>query len=218
MNDFDRFVKLLSQTDGRDKIYKFLSGVAKALAYLDTAQPRVAAYKSIGSSLSDGRSLLRMVKWSGDVPKMQSIVTSFRSKGKVNLKDGIQLLRVLCNFLYVLGDNVAYFARYKLVNLQHKRVYLNAKTAQFWGFLFAAVLDIIALRAALKKRSSDAVASKKEAKNALINLAKDGSDVLVTMAVVGYMKEVWRPNALTSGVLTAVSGGVATYLNWTKIK
>ncbi|KEG07188.1 glycosomal membrane protein [Trypanosoma grayi] len=218
MSDFDKFVKLLAQTDGRDKIYKFLGGVLKILATVEAGHPRAASYKAVGSSITDGRSLLRMAKWTGDVPKMHSIVALYTEKGTVEMKKIIEFLRVLGNFLYVLGDNTAFLMRYKLLPGKAKQVQHHSKIAQFWGFFFAAVLDLVALRKALLKRASDAATSQKEAKAALISLAKDGADVFVTMAAVGYMKEVWHPSAVTSGALTALSGGIATYLNWKKIK
>nr|CCC95720.1 unnamed protein product [Trypanosoma congolense IL3000] len=218
MAEFKKFVKLLEQTDGRDKILKALAGVMKVLASADFCQERTTAYKTIGKSIGDARSLLRMMKWAGDVPKMQTTLRESKAKGKITLQDLLKFLRVLCNFLYVLGDNVAFIARHKLLALQHKTVHYKAKTAQFWGFFLAAVLDVIAMYGALQKRVTDPAASKKEAKAALINLVKDASDTLVTMAFVGYMRGVWRPTPGTSGALTAVSGAVATYLNWNKIK
>ncbi|EAN80105.1 glycosomal membrane protein [Trypanosoma equiperdum] len=218
MSEFQRFVKLLEQTDGRDKILKAFSGVFKALGSLDTCQSRSSAFGAVGKSIGDARCLLRMAKWVGDVPKMQNTIQDCRAKGKVNMKEVLKFLRVLCNFLYVLGDNVAFVARYNLLALRHKSIHLKAKTAQFWGFFLAAVLDVVALYGALQKRASDPATSKKEMKAALISFVKDASDTLVTMAFVGYLREVWRPSATTSGALTAVAGGVATYLNWNKIK
>ncbi|EAN87271.1 putative glycosomal membrane protein [Trypanosoma cruzi] len=218
MSDFDKFVKLLGQTDGRDKIYKFVGGVLKALAALDAVECRRSAYKSVSSSITDGRSLMRMAKWMGDIPKMRSVFAKCAEGGRMEMTALIMFLRVLGNFLYILGDNVAFLMRYKLVPGQPKRVQYHSKVSQFWGFFFAAVLDLLALRTALQKRASDAATSCKEAKSALINLTKDASDVLVTMAAVGYMKGVWHPGPVTAGALTAVSGGVATYLNWKKIK
>lgn len=218
MCDLDRFTKLLAQTDGRDKIYKFLGGLLKIISSFDGDESHLKAYNALGRSITDGRSLMRMVKWSGDIPKMQKIVAHCSEKKTVIPLKLIELLRVLGNFLYIIGDNIAFFARFSLLPLESKSVQAKSKVAQFWGFFFAAVLDIFALRAALLKRSSDTATSRKEMKNALISLTKDGSDALVAMNSVGYMRWAWNPSPLTSGTLTALSGAIATYQNWNKIK
>nr|AGN32896.1 glycosomal membrane protein [Trypanosoma rangeli] len=218
MSDFDRFVRLLGLTDGRDKIYKLLSGVLNVLDGIDAVDSHRVAYKSVNKSIKDGRSLLRMAKWTGNVPKMHSIVLRCAEKRSVELKKLIEFLRLLGDFLYVLGDNIGFLVRFKLLPGEAKLIQSRSKVAQFWGFFFAAVLDLLALHNALLRHASDAATSRKEVKSALISLTKDGSDVLVTMASVGYMKSVWHPSPVTSGALTAVSGAVATYLNWKKVK
>ncbi|CCW68609.1 unnamed protein product [Phytomonas sp. Hart1] len=220
MTDLERLIKLLSQTDGRDKIYKFLAGFFRILADVSDAQdPNVKAYKAIGNSIGGARSLMRMGKFVGDVPKLEQLIHGFHAKGLhgTELKRLVEFLRVLANSLYILGDNVAFVAKHRLVPLNAAAVTTQAKFAQFWGFFLAAVLDLLALRAALKKRLTDLALCKKEAKGAIINLTRDASDVLVTMASVGYLREVWRPSNVTLGALTCVSGSVATYLNWNKI-
>lgn len=222
MSDFEKLIKLLGQTDGRDKIYKFLAGFFKILAAVaaKSQDPRAKAYGAIGNSIGSARSLMRMGKFVGDVPKLQKVVDTVASKGVAGteVKKYIEFFRTIGNSLYIIGDNAAFIAKHKLIAANPKTITKYAKLAQFWGFFLAAVLDLIALRAALQKRSSDEATSKKEAKAAVINLTKDGSDVLVTMAAVGYFKSVWHPSNITAGALTCVSGGVATYLNWNKIK
>ncbi|KAK7197998.1 glycosomal membrane protein [Novymonas esmeraldas] len=222
MSDFEKLIKLLGQTDGRDKIYKFLAGFFKILAAVaaSSQDPRAKAYGAVGNSIASARSLMRMGKFVGDVPKLQKIVDGVVSKGiaGTEFKKFVEFFRTIGNSLYIMGDNAAFIAKQKLISANAKTITKYAKIAQFWGFFLAAVLDLIALRAALQKRVSDEATSKKEAKAAVINFTKDASDVLVTMAAVGYLQNLWRPSAVTAGALTCVSGGVATYLNWNKIK
>ncbi|KAG5474811.1 hypothetical protein LSCM4_03988 [Leishmania orientalis] len=222
MSDFEKLIKLLAQTDGRDKIYKFFAGFFKILAAVAAASqdPRAKAYGAIGNSIGSARSLMRMGKFVGDVPKLQKIADGVMAKGVAGTecKKFIEFFRTMCNSLYIMGDNAAFIAKHRLIPADAKCITKYSKIAQFWGFFLAAVLDLIALRAALQKRVSDISTSKKEAKAAVINLTKDASDVLVTMAAVGYLRSVWHPSAMTAGTLTCVSGGVATYLNWNKIK
>ncbi|CAG9577339.1 putative glycosomal membrane protein [Leishmania major strain Friedlin] len=222
MSDFEKLIKLLGQTDGRDKIYKLLAGLFKILAAVaaSSQDSRAKAYVAIGNSIGSARSLMRMGKFVSDVPKMQKIADGVVARGfaGTECKKFIEFLRIIGNSLYIMGDNAAFMAKHKLVPADAKCIVKYAKTAQFWGFFLAAVLDLIALRAALQKRVSDVSTSKKEAKAAVISLTKDASDVLVTMAAVGYLKSLWSPSPITAGALTCVSGGVATYLNWSKIK
>lgn len=222
MNDFDKLIKLLATTDGRDKIYKFLAGVFKILAAIaaNHGDPRSKAYAAMGTSIGSARSLMRMGKFVGDVPKLQKVVQTVQLKGVcgTEIERYIEFFRTIGNSLYIIGDNAAFIAKNKIISANNKVITKYAKIAQFWGFFLAAVLDIFALKAAVQKRAIDEGVSKKEAKSAVINLTKDASDVLVTMAAVGYMKSIWNPSPITTGALTCVSGGVATYLNWNKIK
>lgn len=222
MSDLDKVIKLLGQTDGRDKIYKFLAGLFKILAVLAARQksPRADAYKKVNASIGSARSIMRMGKFVGDAPKLQKVLTMVRDNGLrgTELTKLIEFFRTLGNSLYIIGDNAAFIAKMKLVRADAKAITKYAKIAQFWGFFLAAVLDLIALRSALAKRISDESKSKKEAKAAVIAFTKDASDVLVSMAAVGYLSSIWHPSDITAGALTCVSGGVATYLNWNKIK
>ncbi|CCW62270.1 unnamed protein product [Phytomonas sp. EM1] len=220
MTDLERLIKLLSQTDGRDKIYKFLAGFFKILAAItDSQDPSAKAYKALGNSVGSARSLMRMGKFVGDVPKLEKLVVGFQAKGLqgTEVKKFIEFFRILGNSLYIIGDNTAFIAKHKLIPVNAKVVTKYSKIAQFWGFFLAAVLDLLALRSALKKRVSDPASCKKEAKGAIISFTKDASDVLVTMATVGYLRDIWHPSNVTAGALTCVSGSVATYLNWNKI-
>lgn len=215
----DQLIALLALTDGRDKLYKFLAGVFKIFGALAKKQQQLAlgsACEAMGASIGSARSVMRMGKFVGDVPKLKKLGDVVSTKP--NLKTVIEILRTIGNSLYIMGDNVAFVAKQKLIRADAKCVTKCAKTAQFWGFFFAAVLDLFALTAAQKKKSTDPSTYKKEQKAALLGLAKDGSDTLVTMAAVGYFKSIWHPCPVTAGALTCVSGGIATYTNWKKAK
>ncbi|EPY34311.1 glycosomal membrane protein [Strigomonas culicis] len=176
----------------------------------------------MGASITSARSLMRMGKFIGDGPKLLKIISTAQKGGlqSLPLAKIIEFFRVIGNSLYIMGDNAAFFAKHKvlLTSADPKLITKGAKIAQFWGFFLAAVLDLFALQVALKKRAADPTASCAEGKAALMALAKDLSDTLVAMATVGYLREIWHPTTLTSGALTCVSGGVATYLNWEKTK
>lgn len=220
MAPLDQLINLLASNDGRDKLYKFLAGVFKILAAVAKSNQNRAlasAFTSLGASIGSARSVMRMGKFIADVPKYEKLTTKLQKKG-FSVLVVIEILRTLGNSLYVAGDNAAFIAKHKLIAASAKDITKYAKIAQFWGFFLAAVLDVVALSAALAKKDSDPSASKKETKAAVLGLAKDGSDTLVTMAAVGYFKSVWHPNAYTAGALTCVSGGVATYSNWIKAK
>lgn len=221
MTVLDRLIALLAQTDGRDKIYKFLAGYFKILAAVSKQNscPLAKAFTSLVAAIGSARSVMRMGKFIGDVPKLQKLSGKLtKSSGAAQAKTAIEVFRTLGNSLYIIGDNAAFIAKHKLIPADAKAITKHAKFAQFWGFFLAAVLDVLALVSAVKKQATDPSAAKKEIHANALSLAKDGSDVLVCMAAVGYFKSIWHPSAITAGALTCVSGGVATYNNWKKIK
>lgn len=215
----DQIIALLALTDGRDKLYKFFAGVFKILGAIAKGQKQLCltkACESMGGAIGSARSVMRMGKFVADVPKLEKLSTNLSKKS--DLKTVIEILRTIGNSLYILGDNISFIAKQKLISADPKAVTKFAKLAQFWGFFLAAVLDVFALSAAMGKKASDPFAYKKEFKAAALGLAKDGSDTLVTMAAVGYLQNLWNPSPITAGALTCVSGGVATYTNWNKVK
>lgn len=215
----DQLIALLALTDGRDKIYKFLAGLFKILGAVAKSKKQLAltsACGSVGDAIGSARSVMRMGKFVADIPKLEKLSGTLSKKA--DLKTLIEILRTIGNSLYILGDNIAFVAKQKLIGANPKEVTKYAKLAQFWGFFLSAVLDLFALSAAMKKKISDPSTYKKEFRDAALALAKDGSDTLVTMAAVGYLKSIWHPAPITAGALTCVSGGVATYTNWQKAK
>lgn len=217
MADLDKFIKLLGQTDGRDKIYKLLAGLVKILAVYAKSKESAKIYGSLGKSIGEGRSIMRLGKWVGNVSKLQSLVPKLASGG-LNVKTLVEVLRVLGDFGYIFGDNIAYLSKYKVLGRDAASVTKSAKLFQFWGYVCAVVLDAFALRVARAKASSDAATSQKEVKANAINLTKNACDLLVVMATVGYLSSLWKPSATTQGVLTVTSGAIATYQNWSKLK
>ncbi|EPY27677.1 glycosomal membrane protein [Strigomonas culicis] len=185
MSDYARVVDLLSKTDGRDKIYKFSAGVFKVLGELAEQQEAKGSYKKMGASITSARSLMRMGKFIGDGPKLLKIISTAQKGGlqSLPLAKIIEFFRVIGNSLYIMGDNAAFFAKHKvlLTSADPKLITKGAKIAQFWGFFLAAVLDLLALQVALKKRAADPTASCAEGKAALMALAKDLSDTLVAI-------------------------------------
>lgn len=217
MARLDQIIALLALTDGRDKLYKFLAGVFKIIGALSKKQQQLAltsACDAMGAAIGSARSVMRMGKFVADVPKLKKLGS--KASATPDLKTVIEIFRTIGNSLYIIGDNVAFVAKQKLISADAKCVTKCAKVAQFWGFFLAAVLDVFALAAAQAKKSTDPSTYKKEQKAALLGLAKDGSDTLVTMAAVGYFKNIWHPCPMTAGALTCVSGGIATYTNWKK--
>jgi hypothetical protein len=216
MADLDKFVKLLSQTDGRDKIYKTIQGIVKILGYQNAADKELAKkYGGLAKSIGEGRSIMRMAKWVGNVNKLQGFVPKLNA---LNSKTIIEIIRVIGDFGYILGDNLAYLAKYNVLALDAANIGKNSKIFQFWGYVCAVILDVFALLKNEKSKESDPATYNKERKTGLLNLTKNLSDLMATMAAVGYLSTVWSPTAGVTGALGATSGAIATYQNWTKTK
>lgn len=212
--DVDKFIKLLGQTDGRDKIYKALAGVVKVLgAYAD--KEKAKTYSSLGKSIGEGRSIMRLVKWVGNVQKLQTLLPKVAS---LKPKTLVEVVRVAGDFGYIFGDNVQYLSKYKVLSFDAVAVARKSKIFQFWGYAAAVLLDILALQEARAKSKSDEATATKETIAGTLNISKNVCDLLVVMATVGYLSSLWKPTATTQGLLTLTSGAIATYQNWGKLK
>ena len=213
MADLDKFIKLLSQTDGRDKIYKTLANVNKLLAFQYAADKATSKkFATVAKSIGEGRSLLRMAKWTGNINKLQGYAAKASTLGP---KQFVEILRVLGDFGFVLGDNLAYLAKYSVVPLNAKNVGKNSKIFQFWGYVCAVLLDMWSLINLGKK---DEAAQAKERKPLILSLIKNTCDLLATLAAVGYAKAYYKPNSMFTGTCGLTSGAIATYTNWNKLK
>lgn len=215
MADLDKFIKLLGQTDGRDKIYKAIAGIVKVLGAYAATKEQTKIYGSLGKSIGEGRSIMRLAKWVGNVNKIQSLLPKLSS---FNAKVIVELLRVIGDFGYILGDNVQYLSKYKVLSFNAAEVTKKSKLFQFWGYVCAVILDVFALQSARAKAASDLATAEKETKAGVINITKNTCDLLVVMATVGYLQSLWKPTASTAGLLTFTSGAIATYQNWGKLK
>jgi hypothetical protein len=216
MADLDKFIKLLGQTDGRDKLYKTLAGIVKVLAVYATTKDQAKIYGSLGKSIGEGRSIMRLAKWVGNVSKLQALVPKLATG--FNVKTLVEVFRVLGDFGYICGDNIAYLSKYKVLGRDAAAVTKGAKLFQFYGYVFAVILDVFAIQAARAKAAADVATSRKEVKANAINLTKNVADLLVVTAAVGYVSSVWKPSNTTTGALTITSGAIATYQNWSKLK
>lgn len=216
METVDKVIKLLSQTDGRDKIYKFGANASKLVAWTQATQsPSTAkAFNGLAGSIGEGRSLMRMGKWVGNASKLNA---AGKKIGNLSHKELLEVLRVIGDFGYVLGDNLAYLAKYKVISVTDaKTASTNAKIFQFWGFVCAFLIDICNLVLLSTKKLEDKV-FKKEQKALLLTAVKDFCDLLVTLNNVKYIPQ-YNPTTGFTAACGATSGAIATYVNWNKIK
>lgn len=216
MSDLDKFIKLLGTTDGRDKIYKFVAGVTKILAYRATDKNLAKKYNTLAKSIGEGRSLMRMAKWVGNYNKLQGFAAKAAT---LTSKQIVEIIRVIGDFGYILGDNLAYLSKYGVLPLNAESCGKNSKVFQFWGYLCAVVLDIWGLLTLEKKKFDDEKQRVAERQALLLALTKDTADLFAVLAAVGYAKNFgYNPSSGFTGFCGATSGAVATYINWAKIK
>lgn len=210
MSALEVFVSLCNTTDGRDKIYKTFAGLTKALGAIPTA-PNAKAMAKVSKAIGDGRSLMRMGKWTSNIVKIQGYSDKI---GSLTTTQMVEILRSLGDMGYVVGDNISWLAKYSVVSLSSAVATKYAKISQFWGFICALVLDVLKLSAASAKRTADAKGA--AAFNAaLLSLIKDLADTLAVLAAVGYAKRFgYNPSAVFIGGCSVVSGSIATYTNW----
>lgn len=210
MSALDVFVSLCNTTDGRDKIYKTFAGLTKALGAIPTA-PNAKAMAKVSKAIGDGRSLMRMGKFTSNIVK----INAYSDKvAKLTPTQMVEIARILGDFGYVVGDNITYLAKYGVISVNGAVATKYGKIAQFWGFVCALVLDILKLSKAFGAKHKDAK-SAAAFKTAVLNLIKDTADTLAVLAAVGYAKRFgYSPSGVFVGGCSFVSGSIATYANW----
>jgi hypothetical protein len=203
---------MLSVTDGRDKTYKFLQGAAKALAYYASDAATASKFDKLSKSLGEGRSIMRFGKWTSNIQKIDGINKKAAKSGWNQLLV-VELIRSLGDMGYVIGDNAAYFGKYRLIAVDPKVSANYAKISQFWGFLCQVILDIVAVISLDSTKATYAA----DRETAILNITKNVSDTLVILSVVGYVpKSIFNLNGGVAGILLALSGAISTYQNWNK--
>lgn len=213
MSTIEQVTKMLSITDGRDKTYKFLQGATKALSYYSADPATSSKFDKLSKSIGEGRSIMRLGKWTTNIQKIDALNQKAIKKGSWNQLLVVELIRVLGDMGYVIGDNAAYLSKYRIIAADAKICGKYAKISQFWGFFCQIILDIVTIMGL--DASKPTYAADREA--ALLNITKNFSDILVVLSVVGYLpKSIFNINAGLAGVLVALSGAIATYQNWTK--
>lgn len=226
MSDLSKTVTLLGLTDGRDKIYKSLLGIFRVLAAVAESRndPHTKSYESIVLTIRNARSLMRMGKFFSDFTKLKALLDLFKAQGITHTenKKFVEFIRVLCNALYVVTDNIAFLCRFRVFDI-HERIDVRActiisKRSQLLGYILSLIFNLYELRDGLRRLEYDPPAAKKASTKAAVSATRDVVDVLVTAAVVGGAQPLWNPSDVTVGSLTFVSGCLSTYLNWKKIK
>lgn len=206
MSALDVFVTLTNTTDGRDKIYKTFAGLTKALGAIPST-PNANALTRVSKAIGDGRSLMRMGKWTSNIQKLEAFSDKMH---KLTGKQMIEIVRILGDFGYVLGDNITWLAKYSVVPANPNITIKYAKICQFWGFLCACILDLLKISETNPNERPVYVA-------AILNFIKDFADTLACLAAVGYAQRFgYNPSSVFIGTCSVVSGGIATYTNWGK--
>jgi hypothetical protein len=213
MSVIDQVTKMLSLTDGRDKSYKFLQGATKALAFYTKDTASADKLNKISKSLGEGRSIMRLGKWTSNIQKINSLVAKADAQGGWNRLLVIEVVRVLGDMGYVIGDNLTYLSKYKVFALDPAACTKHGKVAQFWGFFCQVIMDVLTVLMLDPRKPNYAEARE----TAILNLTKDVADTIVVLATVAYLpKSIFNPSGGLQGILLTLSGAIATYQNWNK--
>eukprot|EP00758_Cryptobia_borreli_P001176 Tbor_TRINITY_DN2005_c0_g1::TRINITY_DN2005_c0_g1_i1::g.12114::m.12114 len=208
MDQIDTFVVLCGQTDGRDKIYKSMAGLFKILG--ETQMPNAKKFAAFSKAIGSGRSLMRMGKWTSNMNKLQAYIPTAAS---LTAKNMVEILRIIGDFGFVLGDNLHYISSYNIVPIDPRLAHVNSKMFQFFGFICAVVLDmwnlvILQLEGQIKT---------KKFREGILTLIKDLCDTIACMVVVRYNSGYGgKPSASLVGGCSLISGCIATRSNWKK--
>eukprot|EP00755_Sulcionema_specki_P017685 Sspe_Gene.64992::Locus_38495_Transcript_1_1_Confidence_1.000_Length_778::g.64992::m.64992 len=212
MTTLDRTVKLLKETDGRDKLYKATAMLAKIIAWraadADVAKKATAVQKSI----TDARSLMRMAKW---IPKYSEAAKESKKIGE-NKEDSLRavakVVRIFADMCYIAGDNIQYLSKFQVLSFDHKMAAKRSKVFQFWGYVVSALIGLYDIR---KKLQEGCQLADKAVKELVLNFIADVCDGLSALASVGYI-ESYQPSAGFTGACGLISAIIACRKNWNK--
>lgn len=221
MNSLNNAVVLLSRTTGRDKIYKLMGGMFDILASIakKNNSPNYRSYSSISPAIINGRSLLRLGKFIEEFPRLRMLIRLIKAQGVryTDRRHFLQIIRCILNSLWIFGDNIAFLAKYGVIDGDPVDLWEFGKTCQFWGFALCMVLDLFDIREGFYRWEFDPRWSAKFITLAVLAFFAHLADLLETMPQVGYLTEVWKPSSFTSGLLTVFSATMATSMNMVKV-
>lgn len=137
----DTWHRTLSQTDGRDKLFRLIQYLCKLLRGLDSGRvdplPDTSAARvhALESAMATSRQIWRLLKWASVYAKSRSRVSTALSTTPPPLPDAAAVLADAAMFLYYIADNVTFLHKVKLFNGDARLAARRA--ARFW---LAAVL------------------------------------------------------------------------------
>lgn len=204
--DATRVINLMARTEGRDKAVKALGGLSRILFSFNGNKKT----EQLAASMSEGRTLMRLLLWVTNVQKMQAILSS----GGVTSIQYLEVVRIFLDFVFCVHDNLAYLTKYKILNgTPRETLAYRGLVGMMWGFLAACVMDILALAKMRKEVGGDESAYRKRK----LMLVRNTCDLLASLAQVGYIKS-FSLGHRGLGVLALISGAIATKENWDSTK
>jgi len=210
--------KYLATTDGRDKLYKFFHYGARFLSwfvanYLNNA-PLAKYFSNIEVTMSDGRKLLRLFKFIGEIEKIGLIRES---------KPILQVSSLLRNFGfagYFLFNNYSWMCKFGIAGGDEKKWARFSFYAWTLGLLCALILDVSKYRENLRRqkralgKETELANLRKEEKELQLNIIREVANLQISTSLV-ELNPV-RNNGIVglAGVLEAV---LAAYQIWKKL-
>jgi len=223
----DVIIDILGKTDGRDKLLKLASGLAKIRAYgLGESSPEGKRFVDLGKSVAEGRSLVRFAKWIGNGSRLGTLVPQVVLALPFPPNDPELLGRLVatvgttaCDAAYIVCDNVQYtmskgFLPLGLVDDRARWVNLGNKFL-FFNFVFLVSLDIHQLSVMIRKMMKvqrDLASSSVTPKQLLwqvLALIKNYCDLLVAFQASGYAGNSFKVSNGATGVLGSISASIA---------
>lgn len=197
-------VDLLATTEGRDKLLKGLSAGLRVLGeYTGNADQ-----KKMASSVSEARSIMRLVGVANNAVKIRDIVVA----GRFTFAEVAMIIRILGDAVYSTHDNFAYFGRYLKWNPSTvSTLVARSFVGMFWGFLFAVAVDVHALATMDRTKPS----FKRDWQARILLLVRNFCDLLAAFSSVKYVKS-FNLTPAQSGTLGVISAVISSYENINK--
>lgn len=196
----ETFVTMINKTEGRDKLLKASAGFSRMISTYTNNK----SHEAMAKSMSEARSLLRMVSWFNNMQRM-------KANELASSVDQLMFVRVLLDAVYVVHDNLAYFTKYKVLNfsscdtLAHRGL-----VGLFWGFFVAVIVDLQILLSMSREALGEGY--EKARRLRLGMLVRDLCDMVAGLSQVGYAGNFLGPRGL--GFLGFVSASISCGEIW----
>uniref|UniRef100_A0A7S1LYE2 Glycosomal membrane protein n=1 Tax=Neobodo designis TaxID=312471 RepID=A0A7S1LYE2_NEODS len=202
----DVAVKFMASAEAREKALKLFTNVARVAHSVSGDAQHVALAKS----LSDGRSLLRLVQHGNQLTAIRDIV----ARGNLGCQQHLTIVRNVFELGFLCLNNAALFSKWGLMRIDVRRANYRGTLCLLGVYTVACIVDVLKMIALdaknLKDGADDYV---RQWRRLLLDLARHLCDALASLSQSQLLTGATCSDR-TVALLGGASGLAACYINW----